>query len=283
MENENKKIILVAYDFTSVGDIAIENATQMAKVLKFDLCLLHVINKNTRSKLKKNNETPEVLNNRLKTIADKVKKQHQVSTEFMTCEGSLFTSVAKVTSEIGARFLVFGTHGKKGIQFLLGSYALKLIKSCPVPIFVVQKPVGDTAFKDIVFPLGIEPGSKQKVKWAISFYKLFQCKFHIFVDAYKDEYVQKKVRADHNQIKKILDKHRIPYTSNFSPPQYNFSTNCIKFAQSINADMIMFSTDPDKITWNLLGSQDEKIIYNTKKIPVMCINAQDLHVIIGGM
>ncbi|MFP4288764.1 MAG: universal stress protein [Bacteroidales bacterium] len=283
MENENKKIILVAYDFTKVGDIAIENATQMAKVLKFDLCLLHVINKNTRSKLKKNKETPEVLNKRLSAIAEKVKQKDQVTTEFMTCEGGLFSSVAKVAREINAKFLVFGTHGKKGIQFLLGSYALKLIKSCPVPVLVVQKPVGETQFKDIVFPLGIEPGSKQKVKWAISFFKLFKCKFHIFIDAYKDEYVQKKVRADHNQIKKIMDKHQIPYSSNFSPPDYSFSTNCIKFADSINADMIMFSTDPDKITWNLFGSQDERIIYNSKKIPVMCINAQDLHVIIGGM
>jgi len=80
-----------------------------------------------------------------------------------------------------------------------------------------------------------------------------------------------------------MDKHQISYSSNFSPPEYSFSTNCIKFAHSTNADMIMFSTDPDKITWNLFGSQDERIIYNTKKIPVMCINAQDLHVIIGGM
>ncbi|MFW6248254.1 MAG: universal stress protein, partial [Bacteroidota bacterium] len=127
MENENKKIILVAYDFTKVGDIAIQNATQMAKVLKFDLCLLHVINKNTRSKLRKNNETPEILNKRLKTIAEKVKQKDQVSTDFMTCEGSLFTSVAKIAREIDAKFLVFGTHGKKGIQFVLGSYALKLI------------------------------------------------------------------------------------------------------------------------------------------------------------
>lgn len=283
MENDNKNIILVAYDLTSMGDIAVENAAQMAKVIGFDICLLHVINGTTRSNLKKANQSIESIKERLKKISEKVKKDHGVNVDFLAREGNLFTVVSSVVKEVGAKLMIFANHGKKGIQFILGSFALKLIKSCPVPVFVVQRPIGKTDFKNIVFPLGIEPGSKQKVKWALSFFKLFGATFHIYVDAYKDEYVQRKVKGDHNQVKKIMEKHKIPYTDNFSPAKYNFSSNCIAFAEKIKADMIMFSTDPDKITLNLLGSQDERIIYNQKKIPVLCINAQDLHVIIGGL
>lgn len=283
MENENNNVILVAYDFTAIGDIAIENATRMAKILGYKICLLHVINSSSRKNLKKSNEPLDSITEKLKNISGSLSKEHNVEVNFIAREGSIFTTIAEESKSIGANILVFGTHGKKGIQFLLGSFAIKLVKSCPVPVFVVQKPAKDSNFKDIVFPLDLQPGSKQKVKWAISLHKQFSCKFHLFIDSHPDEYIQNRIRADLNQVKKILEKHNIPYTENHSPVKNKFAKNIIKFAVGISADMIMISTDPDKITWSLFGSMDERIIYNQQRIPVMCINAQDLRVIIGGL
>lgn len=283
MENVNKNMILVAYDFTAIGDVAIENAVRMAKLLSYRVCLLHIINKVSLKNLKRANESVDSISKKLEAIALKTKTDHNVDVDYMSRKGSIFTSIAEVTKEIGANFLVFGTHGKKGLQFLLGSFAIKLIKSCPVPVFVVQKPAGESNFADVVFPLDMEAGSKQKVKWAIALYNQFKSRFHIFVDNYPDDFVQKRLKADHNQVKKILDKHSVPYTDNFGSPKGKFSQKTVDYAKSINADMIMLSTDPDKITWNLFGSPDEHLIYNQEKIPVMCINAQDLRVIIGGL
>lgn len=283
MENENNNVILVAYDFTSIGDIAIDNAIQMAKVLSYKINLLHVINKTTKSDLKKSNQPLESISEKLKVLTEKIKSEHKIEVDYSTRDGSIFTTIAEESKRIGANFLVFGTHGKRGIQFLLGSFAVKLIKSCPVPVFVVQKPADQSSFKDIVFPLDLQPGSKQKVKWAIALNKQFNCRFHIFADSYPDEYIQNRLRADLKQVKKILEKHNIEYTENHSGSKNKFAMQIISFAHKTNADMIMISTDPDKITWSLWGSMDERIIYNNKKIPVLCINAQDLRVIIGGL
>jgi nucleotide-binding universal stress UspA family protein len=283
MESENNSVILVAYDFTKVGDIAVENAVKMAKILKYKVCILHILNKTSLKNLKKEKEPVEAINSKLEKVAQDIKKEHNVDVTFMARKGSIFTSIADVTKEIGANFLVFGTHGKRGIQFLLGSFAVKLVKSCPVPVFVVQKPANDSKFSDIVFPLNMEAGSKQKVKWAVSLFNQFKSKFHIYVDSYPDEFIQKRLRADHNQVKKILEKNNILYTENSSPLKGKFSEKCVEFTKDIKADMIMISTDPDKITWSLFGSPDERMIYNREKIPVMCINAQDLRVIIGGL
>ncbi|MBW6478806.1 MAG: universal stress protein [Bacteroidales bacterium] len=283
MENENNNVVLVAYDFTKIGDIAIENAARMAKLLGYKICLLHVINSSSKKNLKKAKQPLAFINEKLKTISASLTQEHNIEVDFIAREGSIFTTIAEESNRIGANFLVFGTHGKKGIQFLLGSFAIKLVKSCPVPVFVVQKPAKESTFKDIVFPLDLQPGSKQKIKWAISLHKQFNCKFHLFIDSYPDEYIQNRIRADLNQVKKILEKHNIPYTETHSPARSKFAFNIIKFAHNMKADMIMISTDPDKITWNLFGSMDERIIYNQLKIPVMCINAQDLRVIIGGL
>ncbi len=282
MEQENN-VIMVAYDFTQIGDMAIENAIQMAKTLNYKVCLLHIINTPSRKKLKKANQPVDTIDKKLKEMAASLHKKHNVAVDHITKTGSIFTSIAEVTKDIGANLLVFGTHGKRGVQFLLGSFAVKLVKSCPIPVLVVQKPAKKSQYKDIVFPLDLEAGSKQKVKWALALHKQFQSKFHIYVESYNDDYVQRKLKADHKQVKKILEKHGIPHTDNYSPPKTRFTKKLVEFSKDINADMIMISTDPDKLTWSLWGSPDERVIYNQEKIPVMCINAQDLRVIIGGL
>jgi nucleotide-binding universal stress UspA family protein len=282
MENENKNVVLVAYDFTSVGDMAIENAVQLAKLLSYRMYLLHVINNPSKQNLKKSKESLESLKPKLEKIAADISKKHSIEVDFDAKEGSIFTTISDTINQIGANFLFFGTHGKKGIQLITGSFAMKLIKSCPIPVIVVQQSKVGNSFSDVVFPLDLESGSKQKVKWAISHNDQIKSTFHIFVENHSDEYIQRRLNADLNQVKKIMEKHNISFTENKSP-KGDFARNCSDFAKKIKADMIMLATDPDKITWNLLGSPAERLIYNPEKLPVMCINAQDLKVFIGGM
>lgn len=283
MENENKRVILVAYDFTEIGNIAIENAGRLAQLINYKVYLLHVINNDSKKALKKSLGSLDNLNAKLKKESEEAASKYGVIVEYEAREGSIFTTIADVCQEIGAEYLVFGTHGKRGIQLIAGSFAMKLVKSCPQPVIVVQKPAQNCSFKEIVFPLDLEAGSKQKVKWAVCYHKLFNSKFHIFVEHYKDEFPARRLHADLNQIKKLFERHNIPFTENHAPQKGNFAHNCIEFAHKNNHDLVMMSTDPDKVTWNLTGSPDERLIYNQYKIPVMCINAQELKIIIGGL
>jgi nucleotide-binding universal stress UspA family protein len=283
MESESNNVILVASDFTPIGEYAVDNAIAMAKLLNYKICVLHVINQATKTALKKENKSLEFIYDKLKEITGKINKEHGIECDFVAKEGSIFSAIAEVADTIGAAYLFIGTHGKKGIQMLLGSFALKVVKSSPVPIFVLQKLSDGIKFKDIVFPLDNAMGSKQKVKWAITLHKQFQSTFHIMCMNPSDAYMRNRLRADLNQVKRILEKHNIPHTETFQDHKISFPKQVVSFAKEKNADFIMISTDPDKISWSLWGSDDERIIYNQEKIPVMCINAQDLKVIIGGL
>ncbi len=284
MESEKSNVILVASDFTPIGEYAISNAIEMAKLLKCKICVLHVINKATRKALKKEGKGLEFVNEKLDKITSQIYKEHGIESDYVAKEGSIFSAIADVADQIGASYLFIGTHGKKGVQMLLGSFAMKVVKSSPVPIFVLQKKADGIKYKDVVFPLDIAMGSKQKVKWSITLHKQFQSTFHLFTQNSSDAYMRNKLRADLNQVKRILDKHNIPYTEAFHNHKVSsFPKQVVDYAKEKNADFIMISTDPDKISWSLWGSDDEKIIYNQEKIPVMCINAQDLKVIIGGL
>lgn len=284
METPKNDIVLVASDFSEIGDIAIDNAVEFAKLLNFKVCILHVVDKNTKANLKKEKKTIDSINEKLDAIARDIKAKHSIEVEYVAKEGTIFTAIASVAEEIGASFLLIGTHGKVGIQHLLGSFALKVVKSSPCPIIVYQKRVLESKYNNIVFPLDLSMGSKQKVRYAINLAKLFGGTIHLFALNETDEFNAIKMKNNYVQVKTMLEKANVDFTEKFSDEKGpNFGKQIMTFSESINADLIMISTNPDQLSLNFIGSVDEQIIYNSLKIPVMCINALDLNIQIGGL
>ncbi|MDX9941360.1 MAG: universal stress protein [Bacteroidales bacterium] len=282
MEPEKKEVYLVATDFTKIGEYAIDNAAQMARLTGAKLVVLHVVNEKTKSMLKRENKKIDSIGTRLNEICKKVEAQHGVEADFLAPEGSIFSTIAETARNTEATYLFLGTHGKKGVQFLLGSFALKVITTSPAPMFVVKKPSQGNKFKNFVYPLDTELGSKQKVKWAIELNRFLGAAFHILVYYPNDEPIQHKMNGDLKQVTNIMDQYKVPYTIDYHKTIKGFEQAVVDLALAKKADAIMMSTDPDKITWNPFGSPEEKLIYNKEAIPVLCINSQDLKVIIGG-
>lgn len=282
MEPDKKEVFLVATDFSTIGDHAIDNAAHLARLSgKAKLILLHVINQTTRSSLQKEKKSLDFVGRRLLEICKKVEAQYGIEADYLAPSGSIFSTIAETARTTQAKYLFMGTHGKKGIQFLLGSFALKVVTSSPAPMFVVKKPAGGNMFKSIVYPLDLEVGSKQKVKWALDLNKSLGSVIHIIVYYPNDEPTQRKMTGDLRQMTKILEQNNVSYTVDYHKKLKGFDQRIIQHAKEKNADAIMMSTDPKKITWNPFGSPEERIIYNKEGIPVLCINSKDLKVIIG--
>lgn len=282
METTQQNVIMVATDFSPIGDVAIDHAANMAKLLNSKLVVLHVINNTTRKKMLEGKKNADPVANKLHAIIQRVKEKYGIEAEFLAPEGSIFTTIAEAASNVDARFLFLGTHGKKGIQFLLGSFALKVVKTSPAPMVVVQEKSKDSLYKNVVYPLDMEAGSKQKVKWATFMHNHFGSTIHILVYNINDDSTQRKLKADLNQVEKILAQHNVKFTSTVADAKGSFDKQVIEFASEKNADAIMISTDPEGLSWNPFGTEPERIIYNKSKIPVICINSKDLKFIIGG-
>lgn len=280
---KKEHVVLVATDFTPIGNNAIEYAAHLAKQFHGKITLLHVLNKKTRQWLKQENKDTSFLNTKLNTEAEKIKNISGVDASYIVREGSIFTTIADVARETGAIYLVIGTHGKIGVQRLLGSFILKVIKKSPVPAFSIQKKVDRFVFNNVIYPLDTTLGSKQKVKWAVHFNKLIGAIYHIFVENPGDKSLRFKLKADLNLVTKIMDQHGIKFSITHAGGKGSFSEQTTLFAKEQKADFIMVSTDPEKISWALFGSNDEKLIYNKEKIPVMCINSKEVNVIVGGL
>ncbi|NTW26451.1 MAG: universal stress protein [Lentimicrobium sp.] len=280
MDTKMNDIILVPTDFSEVCANAASQAAEAAKLLNMKVLLLHVINSDTKAFLKNENLTAGSIDEKLQEIAAKLTEQYQVNVEFITREGSIFTEIGEVVKDLGVSLVYLGTHGKVGLQHLTGSFALKVVTSSTAPTIVVQKRPFSEGYKQIVLPITSEAGPLDKTRWAVYIAKKFDATIHIYLIGEANDQVYNASR----QIADYLAKNNVKYTERTSEKSKNFPKQVIDYSTSLNADMIMIMTNPDKgFGTFLLGSYDEDIIFNTSQIPVMCINPRKFNYEILGL
>lgn len=283
MEQKNN-IVLVPTDFSEVADFAIEHAAGICKQLSYKLTLLHIINKDTKAILKKGNQNISDVQSILQKQAKELSAKHGIVVDFIAKEGSIFTGISQVAIEIGANLLTMGTHGKVGVQRLIGSYALKVIESLNVPIIVVQNKAFGQGYQNIVLPIDDTMESKQKVKWAIHIARKFKSTVHIFSMVSSESYRSSKIKANSLQIMKFFEQNEIKYTQKYAEKAGNFTKQILTYSNEINANLIIIMTTPDKLMPSfILGAWEEEILFNEAQIPVMCANPVELNIVVGGL
>jgi len=94
--------VLVPHDFTSVADCAVNHASKLAKSFDGEVYLLHVV-----SKAKQVDEVKE----KLTLIAAKTEAKYGIQAHVIVRIGNIFDDIGDVASEIGAGYIVMGTHG----------------------------------------------------------------------------------------------------------------------------------------------------------------------------
>ena len=274
------KVVLVPTDFTEMGEYATDHAIGICKHLHYSAHLLHVINRDTKTKLKKEKKTEDTVFQKLEHQVKHLLDTHNVKADYSAVEGSIFTTIAEVAENVDANLIVMGTHGKVGMQQqLLGSFAFKVITSAPDPVIVVQKRKFGEGYKNIVLPVDDSLESKQKVKWAAHIGHGFKSTVHLFGAYSSDEFIMRKIKANMRQISGLLAENHIETTETFAGSRGSMSRQVVKFAHEKSADLIIIMTKPDKSLHHyIVKPGDEIVIFNDSRIPVMCVNPKSVHI-----
>lgn len=283
MDTENKYVIMAATDLTSVGQYAIDHAAEFAKLLNGRLIVLHVVNNDAKAKLRKEHKTLEALSGIMQDICDKVKSEYGVEASYELPEGTIFSTIGESALKLHVDYLFMGTHGKKGSQFLVGGFAIKVVTSSPAPMFVVHKPASGSQYKNIVYPLDSCPGSKQKINVALHLRKSLGTTFHFLVFCPEEDPNKNRTLAMWGQLEKILGNCKVSYTKENYTKSNGFENALVAHALKHKADAIMLNTDPEKFTWSPLPLPEEKIIYNKEGITILCVNSKNMNRVIGGL
>ena len=273
MAEEKKPIILVPTDFSAAAANAVEHAIGIAKRSGDEVRLIHIVDSNTRTRLKKEGKSLDDLQAQLKKEEDRIASEGVKAGSHLR-EGSIFDTIGEVAREISARLMVMGTHGVVGMQHITGAWAVKVMTSSPVPTVVVQKKSpGSGGYRNIVFPIGPEKETKQKAIHTISLAKYFGSDVHLFATHESDEFINNALKNNIAWAENTLKRNGIDYETTFSE-KGNYIKQLIKFSAQVNADMIVILTESSEIKVSdfILGADNEKIINNDAQIPVLCVN-----------
>ncbi|MFZ4522548.1 MAG: universal stress protein [Bacteroidales bacterium] len=272
-EKKYNNIVLIPTDFSEVCSNAISHGVKLAKFLGYKVFILHIINKETKTELKKKNVGVDYIDVRLKEYKKYYSKKYEVEIDTMAVEGSIFSTINTVAREIKANLMVMGTHGKKGLQHVFGSYALKVVEESTVPVVVVQKRSFKSGYKNIIFPVSNDLEPRQAVHWAKLMAKLFSAKIHIYILPEKDTARRTSLNIITKQITTVFDAENVSYCINTAPKSTGFAEQIISYSAVQHADLIMIMTRPNiDVVGFSLSAWDEKLMFNEAQIPVMGIN-----------
>jgi nucleotide-binding universal stress UspA family protein len=262
--------ILVPHDFTEVADNALLHANKLSKVLNRPVTLTHIV---------KTDKDKKGATDKLDAIASKNAASNGVETQTLVIAGDYLEKIGEVAEIVKATLVVMGTHGVRGIQKLIGSYALKVITNSNVPYLVVQAPpTGQEGYQNIVLPMDFSKESKQKLDWAVYIAELFGSKFHLLSDYESDEFTAKALKNNISYAKSYLTNNNLTFDLHeLGKHTQGLTRETITLSKNVHADLIVVMTTMDKgISEYVMGAPEQAIIANDAQIPVMCINPVDI-------
>ncbi len=268
MEQE-KKSIMVTWDFSAVSYFALKHAIKLAHILKNNIVLFHIVDEPSEE---------EAARKKMDGVVAEIKKDYKEDVSYYVHHGNIFKEIAEFASneEYNVNFAVMGTHGMKGSQKLLGSWALRVIAGSEVPFIVVQdQPAEKDRYTDIVFPIDFKSENKEKLQWAIFLGKYLNSKIHLFKAPGLDKNLQKKVNINLNFAIRFLIQNNIEYEIHTSSQKgsVKYQKELLAFSKKINADLILITTTKHitKLDY-IFGAKEQYLLSNSEKIPVMCVN-----------
>lgn len=254
--------ILVPTDFTSVAQTAMNNAVKLAGIMEGEIIVLHVVEKESEE------AAAQV---KVDELAAKVSSEENIPTVGKVVVGNIFDDIGKVAKYEGVRLIIMGTHGRKGIQHLVGSYAMKVITNSEIPFIVVQDKLVPENYENIVFPIDFKSETKIKIALTASMASQLGSKIHIIAENADDPFHIKQIENNVTYAKKFFEEHDVAYEVVMGKDG-DFVDQILHYASSINADMLAVLNLNYRSISHLLKNKEEELITNEAQIPVLMVN-----------
>ena len=265
---QSRNTILVTWDYTDLSKAALLHALRIGRLVDNDIRLVHVLDPE-ESKLPVS-KVEEKLSKHVEELGIK----HNYSLQGIVLKGTIFKTISEYANDSDAQMVIMGTHGIKGVQKFTGSWALRVLVGSSVPFLVIQdKPQSNDRFDTIVFPIDFKAENKEKLQWAIYLGKYFNSKVYLFKAPVSDKGLLKKVNVNLTFAVKFLIQNNLDYEIHTGQKASRFARETLEFAEERKADLILITTTKNiNIADYVLGAQEQAIIANSSKIPVMCVN-----------
>lgn len=264
-----KKLILVPTDFSKVGHTALNHAVKVAQTTQSQIALVHIVPKA---------DMLQEAKEKLKIAKEMAQKEMQFEIDTIARVGTIYEDIGELAEEVDASLVIMGTHGMRGLQFITGSRALRIVTSAKTPVIIVQeRDIRANGYDDIVVPLDLHRETKQKLSLVADMAKYFDSRVHIIVPGETDEFLRNQVERNLKYAENYFTEKDIPHTTRISEKKSDeFDEAIIEFAQEIDADLISIMNLAKVSLANLMGGNYvQNIITNQAHIPAMLLNPKE--------
>ena len=266
----DKKQILIPTDFTKVADCAMNHAAALAELMNAEVNILHIVGKQSEleeARLKVGFEVE-----RAKRWSDRVTVRPLVRV------GSVYEEIGNTASEIGAELIIMGTHGMRGMQFITGSRALRVITNGKVPFIVVQeRNIRENGYSNIVVPMDLQKETRQKVALVADMAQYFDSKVHVITPRETDEFLRKQLENNIRFAKQYFGERNVELEATIADvDSTKFVDAVVSHAMHVDADLITIMNLAKGNIFGVLGvPYEQELITNEAMIPVMLLNPRE--------
>jgi len=283
MHNDlNIRKILIPYDFSETAELSLEHGVFMAKLLKAEIYLLHIVETTTFpssiahafSGFEKKVE--EASNENLKELADKLHSTHGIPVHIITEVGKIYKRIVHVAKQAHIDIIIMGTHGAGGHSYIIGSNTTRVVQEAPCPVISVQTHAKKVGFAKIALPIDDTAESRQKVNFALEIARKYNSDVVVvgLMRSGNEDY-ERKFKIKIEQVEKFLLDHGIHAEIVYKNGD-DLSKSTLQSSDEIDADLVVIMTEQEpSLTGLLMGSYATRVI-NGSKIPVMTIRPAEI-------
>ncbi len=178
------KNILVPLDGSHLSEASLAPAAYLAKTLKSQVTLLHLIEQGAPTEIHKERHLtqPDEANAYLKEVANrafptKVKVKTHVHTAAVS---DVARSIVDHAPELKPDLIVICTHGRSGVRDLLyGNIAQQVVAMGTTPLLVIKTKIPSFELKKILIPLDPDSMHDNSLDVAESLAKIFKAELHL--------------------------------------------------------------------------------------------------------
>lgn len=265
--------ILVPTDFTKVSDTAIDHAILTGGIINAEVHVIHII---------ENKQQIGEARAKLEALSEMIRSEKGVEIQTIVRIGSIFEDIDKVATEIDASLIIMGTHGLRGMQFITGSRALKIVTESSVPFIVVQeRNIRPQGYHKLVVPLDLHKETKQKLSLVADMAKYFGSKVHLISPGETDEFLRNQLNRNIRFAEEYFTERNIPYEVEITESKSDgFVKSLLKYSAAVEADLICIMNFYDNSIMSIFNqSYEQQVITNEAQIPVLCVNPVNTMVI----
>lgn len=257
--------IIVPTDFTPVSEVAIRYACEIATYTKSEVHLLHIVHEDDGMKEAHAQLTEQA--NRHRNAG--------VNIDVIAKEGSIFEDIPAIAESHGAELIIMGTHGLRGMQFLVGSNALRIVSETKVPMIIVQEGTQLSAkVTKVLAPLDLHKETKQKLRFAADVAERFHAEVHLISPKESDEFLNNRLERNVSYSEGYMEERNVKYVTHVTKSgEGAFVKDLLQYAKENSIDLIcILNTAEDRLIHAFGVDAEQKIITNEHAIPVMILN-----------